>query len=88
MTVSVKGEVLGLREFTLPPKKNGNGSEGEAFRLTLVRLFCRSVGEIVEYQPLKGSVLPVSGKEIEVKIRLRAYVSKGGLAAIGAEQVA
>ena len=84
MTVSVKGEVLGHREFTLPSKKQG----GDDYRLQLIRLFCRSVGEIVEYQPVKGAVLPAVGKEIEVKIRLRAYVSKGGLAAIGAEQVA
>lgn len=83
MVVSVKGEVLGLREFTLPAKKVG----GEDFRLQLVRLFCRGVGEIVEYQPAKGIAVPVAGKEVEVKIRLRAYVSKGGLAAIGAEQV-
>jgi len=86
MVVILKGEFLELREFTLPAKKNGEGKEGKPFKLTLVRMFCRSAGEVIEYQPKEGLPLPVAGKEYEVKLRIRAYLGKGG-AALGAEQV-
>lgn len=87
MTITVKGEFLELREFNLPAKTNGEGKSEKPFKLTLVRLFCRSAGEVIEYKPKEGLPIPVVGKEIEVRLRLRAYVAKGGLAAIGAEQV-
>lgn len=86
MIVTVKGEFLELREIDIPARKNGNGEESKAKKITLARLFSRSGAEVIEYQPMKGQAVPAAGKEIEVKLRLRAYLGRNG-AAIGAEQV-
>jgi len=86
MVVTVKGEFLELREIDIPAKKDGNGKESGPKKLTLARLFSRSGAEVIEFQPAKGQSFLVTGKEVEVKLRIRAYMGRNG-AAIGAEQV-